>query len=343
MKTIERLKEKALILLGSAFLSIAASSCESIYDDTQDCDPYYYLTFVYDMNMDFADAFNEKVNSVEVFVFDSDTGELVDKIKEAGDVLKNEDYKMRLYLKPGNYEFITWCGLENNEDHFRLSDNINSQSDIFCRMDRQKDSDGSSYQNINLHSLFHGKISAKLEDIPGDHVFTIPLIKDTNNINFSLQELSGNELDPERFSIKININNGLMAYDNTVIEDEGIEYRPYHQSWGSASVETKADGDQSRHDIVVAEMSTARLIASHNPIIEVIDNEKDRTVYSIPLVTWALMLKSESYSSMGNQEYLDREDEYNVILYVNDTSGNYIAASIMINSWRLVLNDTELH
>ena len=343
MKTIKRLKEKALIILCGTFLSIAASSCESIYDDTKDCEPYYYLNFVYDMNMDFADAFNEKVNSVEVYVFDSATGELVDKIKESGDVLKKEDYKMRLHLPPGNYDFITWCGLENNEGHFQLSDNITSPRDIFCRMDRKKASDGSSFQNINLHSLFHGKISAKLEDIPGDHVFTMPLIKDTNNINFSLQELSGKELDPERFTIKLSINNGLMGYDNTVIEDEKIEYNPYYQAWGSAYVDTKADDGQTRHDIVVAEMSTARLISSHNPMIEVIDNEKDRTVYSIPLVKWVLMLKSQNYSSMGDQEYLDREDEYNVILYVNDDSDLYVAVSIMINSWRIVLNEGELH
>lgn len=343
MKTIKTLKHKAIILTAGAIMSFGATGCESIYDKTQDCDPYYYLNFVFDMNMDFADAFSEKVNSVEVYVFNSDTGELVDKINESGDVLKNEDYKMRLYLQPGNYDFITWCGLENNEGHFLLSDNINSPEDIFCRMDRQKSPDGSSFQNINLHPLFHGKISAKLEDIPGDHIFPMPLIKDTNNINFSLQELSGKELDPDRFSIKINIDNGLMGFDNTVIQDEGIEYQPYHQAWGSATVASKADGDDIRHDIVVAEMSTARLIANQNPMIQVIDNERNKTVYSIPLVKWALMLKSEKYSSMGNQEYLDREDEYNVILYVNGDTESYVAVSIMINSWRMVLNDTELH
>lgn len=346
MKTVKTLKHKAIIFTAGTLLSLGASGCESIYDKTQDCDPYYYLSFVYDMNMDYADAFSAKVNSVEVYAFDSETGELAGKFMDSGAALAQEGYKMRVDLQPGkSYDFIAWCGLENNEGHFKLSDNITTAEDILCRMDRQKSSDGSAFQNINLHPLFHGKVSAKFEDIPGDHVFNVPLIKDTNNINFSLQELSGEELDPERFSIKINIDNGLMNFDNTVLKDEGIEYYPYYQASGSASVDTKAEGDESKHDLVVAEMSTARLIASHNPMIQVIDNEKNKTVYSIPLVKWALMLKSQNYSSMGDQEYLDREDEYNVILYVNGNSESdiYIAASVMINSWRIVLNDTELH
>lgn len=344
MKAIERFKQKAVILACGALLSLGVSSCESIYDKTQDCDPYFYLNFVYDMNMDYADAFSEKVNSVEVFVFDNETGELVGKFKDSGAALQREGYKMRLYLEPGNYDFITWCGLEDNEDHFLLTDNVRNQEDIFCRMGRERNSEGLATQDKKLHSLFYGKISAKLEDKPGDHVYTVPLIKDTNNINFSLQDISGKELDPKRFTVKLHINNGLMAFDNTVLDDEEIECIPYYQAWGTASVGSKADDEITRHDIVVAEMSTARLIAEHDPYIQVIDNNQSETVYSIPLVKWILMSKSEEYSYMDDQEYLDRVDDYNVILYVNGDTNRYIAIAVEINSWKLVLKeDEELH
>lgn len=342
MKAIEMLKRKAILFGFGALLCMGATGCESIYDKKEDCDPYYYLQFDYNMNMDFAHAFSSKVNSVEVYVFDSHTGELVDKLKDSGPDLKQEGYKMRLYLQPGDYDFIAWCGLENNEGHFFLPDFIHSPEDAYIRMDRNRDSEGKAVQDKNLNSLFHGKISATLEDTPGDHIYTVPLIKDTNSINFSLQDISGKELDPERFTIKFHANNGMMAYDNTVLDDEEIVYSPYYQAWGSASVGSKADDETiTRHDVVVAEMATSRLIESHDPYIEVIDNAQMETIYSIPLVKWALMLKSDNYSSMGNQEYLDREDEYNVLLYINGDTNKYIATLVIINSWRMVLNDDE--
>lgn len=343
MKLIKTLKHKAVILACGALMSIGVSGCESIYDKTQDCDPYFYLRFVYDMNMDYADAFGPKVNSVEVYVFDAATGEYVAKFRDSGAALKQEGYKMRIDLKPGNYEFIAWCGLEDNEGHFMVPSDIQKPQDVSCTMARDRDADGLAIQDKNLYSLFHGKISAELPDTPGDHIYTVPLIKDTNNINFSLQDISGKDLDPERFTIKFHVNNGAMAYDNTVLDDEMIEVRPYYQAWGSAAVGSKAEVEPvTRHDVVVAEMSTARLIESHDPYIEVIDNARMETIYQIPLVKWALMLKSDNYSKMGNQEYLDREDEYNVILYVNGDTNTYMAVVIEINSWRLVLNDNEV-
>ena len=65
------------------------------------------------------------------------------------------------------------------------------------------------------------------------------------------------------------------------------------------------------------------------------------------------MLKSEKYSGMNDQEYLDREDEYNIMVYLQkegndnpdipDDSSEYTAVSIYINGWRIVHHDnTEL-
>ncbi|MCH5237528.1 MAG: FimB/Mfa2 family fimbrial subunit [Muribaculaceae bacterium] len=325
-------------------IMIGAASCESIYDKEQNCDPVYRLRFVFDMNMDYADAFSSKVNSVSLYVFEASTGDLKATYNESGAVLKKEGYTMLLDLNPGDYEFIAWCGLEGNEGHFNVSQEISNLRDIGCSITKDRDSNGKAIVDKELYSLFHGRLKAELPDDREEHLYTMSLVKNTNNVNLSIQEISGKSLDPSRFTVKLRANNGIMDYDNSVLDDEEIEYSPYRIKGGSAHVGTKGEEDNT-HDLVLAEMSTARLIAKSNPSVEIYDNEKESTVYSIPLVKWALMLKSEQYSYMGDQEYLDREDEFNIILYVNETpdDADYLAVSVLINSWRIVLNnDSEL-
>lgn len=330
--------QKILAKILPAFFILGFASCESIYDKEVDCDPYYYIKFVYDMNMDYANAFHTKVNSVELFVFSKDTGELVWQNSESGEVFAQEGYRMRVYIQPGDYDFVAWCGLENNEDHFTIPADIAKKEDLSCTMAREYDDDGTPFQNKNLYSLFHGRLEATLEDLPGDHVYEMPLIKDTNNINFSLQEVNGNPIDPADYEIKMTAKNGAMAFDNSLSDDQDILFKPYRQVSGAAFMQGRADDDASDgKNVVLAEIATSRLIANHNPMIEVRDVKNNWTIYSVPLVKWALMLKSEQYSRMGNQEYLDREDEFNVVLYFN--SQKYLAISVMINGWHMVIND----
>lgn len=329
----------------SVVMLMAAAACEPIYEAEGDCDPAYYLEFVYDMNMDYADAFAAKVPSVSVYAFDAATKELVGVYSDQGEALGREGYRMKLDIDPGAYEFVAWCGLADNEGHFTVPGGVQRLDEIGCTLSREHDAAGRAFLEKDLHALFHGKIAATLPDDSREHTYTVPLIKNTNNINLSLQEISGDPLDPDRFDIRLTARNGRMAFDNALVEDEEIDFLPYVKRWGTAEVEnTKADdGETVRHDVIVTEMATSRLVADEEPTIEIFDNEAGEVLYSIPLVKWALMLKSQQYRSMGDQEYLDREDEYNVILYVKAEPDYFMAVGVMINGWRLVINDdTEL-
>jgi hypothetical protein len=44
---------------------------------------------------------------------------------------------------------------------------------------------------------------------------------------------------------------------------------------------------------------------------------------------------------MSDQEYLDRQDEYNMTFFL-DEFGNWASSRIIINSWNVILQDTEL-
>ena len=332
-------------------LLIMMAACEPLFDGETGCEPSYYIEFVYEMNMDRADAFAKKVSSVSLYAFDSATGVLARIFTDSGEALSREGYRMRLDLVPGNYDFVAWCGLEGNGGDFTVSSAVTGLADTGCSLSRARDAGGRAFVDRDLHALFHGKISANLPYDNDEHVYTMPLVKNTNNINLSIQDISGKAIDPDRFDIRLTAGNGEMAFDNTLLEDEEIDFFPYVKRSGTATVYgSKADDAVLHNDLIVTEMSTARLIADKDVHIDIFDNEAGSAVYSIPLVKWALMLKSQQYSRMGDQEYLDREDEFNIILYVKgeheiipDIPEYYLAVSVLINSWRIVLNDgTEL-
>ena len=83
-------------------------------------------------------------------------------------------------------------------------------------------------------------------------------------------------------------------------------------------------------------------MANHTCRINIVDKQKDKVVFSIPLVQWALMLRSANHASMGDQEYLDREDEYNLMVFLADNSNGWTAMEIFINGWHIINYDTEL-
>jgi hypothetical protein len=63
-------------------------------------------------------------------------------------------------------------------------------------------------------------------------------------------------------------------------------------------------------------------------------------VCRIPLADYALLVKGNYRKEMSDQEYLDRQDEYTMTFFLDE--GEWVSSVIYINSWRVVLNDTEL-
>lgn len=323
-------------------LALSACNDSFLYDGEGNCEKHYFVEYVFDMNMQYADAFASKVNSVSLYIFDEETGRLEAVYNESGDALKQPGYKMEIEVLPGKYELVAWCGLEGNEGHFTLPDDIEVREDAHCTMGRERDSEGNALQNNFLHPLFHGRISAEFpETESGEYTVTIPLVKDTNNINLSLQHVGGQSLTSDMFTVTMTEGNGHMAHDNTLIDDEDVIYSPWHVTDGNVDISgSRAEGEDTPLNFFKAEISTARLLADRSPRINIVDNATGNTVYSIPIIKWALQLRSEQHSGMEAQEYLDREDEYNVMLYLdNKEDKGWIAASIFINGWRVVTHD----
>lgn len=346
---MQRIFRYAINAVAAVLLTVGMTSCSNmIYDDEGDCDPHYYLQFVFDRNMFYndqyqigADAFAAQVGSVDVYLFDAETGDFVARFSDEGERLRERGYRLPVDVKPGEYDIVAWCGLADNEDHFTIPETVDNISDLKCRMARDIDENHITYSDKCLNALFHGRITHSFPNTEGDHYATIYLTKDTNYIQLAMQHKSG-PLDEKRFDITLEDANGYLDYDNSLLDDTNIQYRPWYQKGGVVDMgDTTRAEDAENEDygtgFLVAELATSRLMADHNPLLVVRDKEADKVVFSIPLVKYLLMMKSQRYSRMGDQEYLDRESEYEIMVFLEDTEG-WLAAEIVINGWHVVDN-----
>jgi len=82
------------------------------------------------------------------------------------------------------------------------------------------------------------------------------------------------------------------------------------------------------------------LVMENNPVLTITNGEGEK-VLSIPLIDYALLVKGFYNRDMDNQEYLDRQDEFNMTFFL-DEDDRWVDSYIIINSWKVVLNNEDL-
>ena len=328
------------VMLATLLFTLSTSSCENnlIYEGEGDCGTYYNISFKYDYNMKYADAFAKEVKSVALFVFDTNDT-LVERVTVADEAaVAAEGFSIPLNLAAGDYELLAWAGLGNEESFSLLANVVEGQTKKQDLQVMLNSSNGTSERD--LKPLYHGAMALTVTSEPGTYNETISLVKDTNVIRILLQQ-SSDTIVAEKFRFEITADNGLLNYDNNVVAGNEILYTPWSVSSGTANT---ASVEKSRTDavsVVVAELTINRMIDGKSPILTVWNNEENKKVLSIPIADYALLVKGYYNSQMSAQEYLDRQDEYNMTFFL-DEDGTWLSASIIINSWNVVLNHTIL-
>lgn len=332
---------------------LAMSSCDNwLYEEEGDCSVYYRLKFRYDMNLKWADAFANEVTSIHLYAFDK-SGVLAWQKAEQIVPGTVENYSMLLDLPAGDYKLLAWCGLQNDGEHdesfsvpeARVGETRMEQ--LQCALNRQHDESG-AYSNEHLYRLFHGvlDVSLPVNDDGGSYEYIMSLIKNTNHIRVILQHLSGVDLNKDDFIFRIDDENGLMAYDNELLEDENINYRP----WDVQNVEAGIgmDGNRAVSNVkgLVADFTVGRLIETHRKkMILAIDTKDGKKVARIPVMDYALMGKEyyekEYRYPMNERQFLDRLDECVMTLFL-DENNNWVSSVIQILSWRVVLSNVDI-
>ena len=337
---------RRIILALSMVVTMAAlSSCDNglIFEGEGDCGIYYRIRFKYDYNIKYADAFANEVNSIALYIFDENdilVNEITTTDKQA---LSSGTFEIPLELEPGNYTLLAWGGLMNEESFDMLAETtvgVTKLQELQVKMHRQHNANGEANVSDDLLPLFHGTMPLEVSDIPGTYNETMSLMKNTNVVRILLHEMSGHNVDADKFIFEIHDSNGLYDWDNTLLEDEMITYSPWRQSTGSAEME-----DYTRAittvNVALAELTIGRMMAGESPVLHIKNRETGEDVFRIPVADYALLVKGHYRENMSDQEYLDRQDEYTMTFFLDE--GEWVSSFIYINSWRVVLNDTGLN
>lgn len=342
MNNLLRKTVRAVMGAALAVASLAGmTSCGAINDDLPPCPQGVSLRFVFDYNMLYADAFQTQVDCLTLFVYDSD-GNYVATRTESSSVLADKNWRMVIDLPAGKtYHFVAYGGMECDKSTFHfLSEPAagSTLSQLGVEMDaRCIDAN----PGVDLHPLFYGDLDLAIDPKALDYTEgTVYMMKDTNQIRILLQNVDGTPVDPADFDFTITDNNTLFNYANDVVPTaEGITYAPWYT--GQASAGTDTDGS-TEVVLAVAQFATSRLMAGSGARLTVSDRRNGESVLSIPLVNYLLLLKSENPDlvNMAPQEFLDREDTWRMILFLDN--GRWLDTRIIINDWVVRLNNAEL-
>ena len=355
MKLLAYIRKLALSSLGmlavSAFMLTACDS--TIYDYEGD------LGFRYDMNMKFVDAFSTEVKSVSLFVFDS-AGKFVKSFESTVDAMASNNYMMDVDLAPGKYSLLAWCGLNDGLHSYdvpSLTPGSSTMEELKNTLKRQAADDGTAVVG-EIDQLYHGIAEADFPDEEGVHIAIVPLMKDTNRVKVVLQNLSENTMSVDDYKIFITAENGKLDYDNSLMKDELLTYEPYFTQEGASEiiVTTRADedgeaeqpADGKKYNLLMSEMNLSRMVKNwQTPYKLHITDADGNNIITVSLVELFLLVKGKENQSMDDQEYLDREDDYNMTFFLYDAGGpdeekkTYVGAEIIINGWNIVMQDVD--
>lgn len=316
-------------------------SCGMMDDVGDDCSTQKRIYFRYDYNMLYADAFPNEVKTLTLYAFD-DSGTIVYTRRASTDSIIAKGYMDVSDLPSGRYNFQVWAEGEQRHADTYLYGAGNTQTALTAAINRS----GAEIPH-DLTPLYYGRLdNADFTDFRtrGRREATIYLMKDTEVFRIVLQNTSGDSLRAEDFSFSITDNNGSLDADNNIVTPaDTLTYRAWAQYSGSAGISA---GDNAATvtgvNAVVAEITTNRLVREgHQMRLHVVRRSDGETIIDLPLTDACLLVKGNYNRSMSDQEYLDRQDTWNFIFFL-DANHNWLAARIYVQSWMVVLQHADL-
>ena len=335
------------------FALLAAASCDSIYENDADCSTKFKFVFtrhrqaLHAVNGQVANAFGSSVGSVHLFVYNSETGELVCEKFERTDNLKTETELnigtgtepcfMAVDLAPGNYHIVAWCGLEENDQNNAFSLTSADTRAEYAECGVKLTTDGRPVNHEKYEAVYHGIVN-KVTVNNGGAVVPVELTKNTNDIAVWVQHTSSS-FSPEDYEVVYTDANGTMKFDdNSLSRTDRLEYHAHTSSVLTTSMEY--NGAEIEAGALVTHLSTSRLMEANrnNARLEVRNRQGGNTVFSIPFIEY--VLEMQSFTSDA-QYYLDCEDTYNCSFYLSGEGETWTSARIIINNWVRVPDQTD--
>uniref|UniRef100_UPI004027F161 FimB/Mfa2 family fimbrial subunit n=1 Tax=Phocaeicola vulgatus TaxID=821 RepID=UPI004027F161 len=300
----------------AAIMAFCSVSCSTVTEELPPCE--HYIGFSYDYNMMYTDAFGAEVKKLDVYVFDEDD-RFVKRYSDEAVTSFGDGYCIRCDLPAGKYRLVAWAGRYARS--YEFTEEVTLPQELTVRMKRKAD----GTQDEELDALWHGEAEMVIEE-NAYGITEVSLAKVTNKFRIVVQGADGVPLKDENISFAITADNGFVAHDNSLLPDEMVVYRPYFSTWQDLG----EGGTVS--EVVAAELNTMRLMEDAGMKLNIFCDDGEQ-IADINLVKYLLLTKMEGYD-MTAQEYLDRQDEYVMIFFLQkDSTGKYFVAEIKINDW----------
>jgi len=324
-------------VLVALLAAVALSSCERIFEDLDPCLHGVSLRFVYDYNMEYANAFPNQVDCLTLYIYD-ENDDYVDTRIVTGTELQDENYRMKLDLPDGKYHFVAYGGIACEKSSFTVNTST-KRTELKTRLNADC---LSLPERKLLHDMFWGELT--METAESYNEGTVKMMKNTNGIRIVLQQVAGGIVNAEDFDFEITDDNTLFDYDNDLLPVTDVTYTPWVKGQARTGASVIVPGvAPDPIEVAYAELSVPRLMARNSPRLVVKRHADKATVIDIPLNKYLLLMQSDRYD-MGDQEYLDRESRWTLFFFLKNNDGNdsWLNTCIVVNDWVVRINDVEL-
>lgn len=343
---LKRLSKAFAVLMLLLFAGIGLTGCNAILDDEPEpCPEGLQIRFVYDYNLERANAFPAQVDCLTVHFYDSE-GNYVMTRTETTDILSDEDYRMVVDLPEGEYRIVAYGGAECGQasfSHTQVPAAGSKDTDLGMYLKPECLEPGNP--KGHLHDHFYGSLNVTVKRALERPTVTVKMMKNTNHFRFILQHMTYEPLDGNDYEFKITDDNTLFDHKNMLIDNGTVTYTPW--STGSIKVGTAIPADDIDNpdvaepeevQIAYADMSTSRLMTMRSPRLTVTHKESGTELISIPLNNYLLALRSDHFSWCGKQEFLDRKSDWQLFFFLDDPR-HWNSAFIRIDDWVVRIND----
>lgn len=339
MSVIKSLQTQGMRLAVVIMMMTALAACDDfIFDEEGDCTPHYHIGFRYTKNVLNADAFGSQVTDINLYVFRKD-GSLALHKTDSRELTEDNEYSMEVDLPPGSYDLLAWCGgkpISDSATAFVIDndDSPASPEALGAYLPLRKECNR-WVSDSDILPFFHAYMDdVVLPDTYGVVDITpLSLTKDTNHISVMLQSTDGCKINPDNIILSLEGAADRLTWLNMPENGTSFEFLPW--SARALTLETAEETGSGLPDGMLAEFSTGRLMADSKQRLTLSEKATGKTILSIPLVEYLLLVKDMYANATSAQDYLDRIDDYSLVFFV--TGGmEWEKSRIIINGWRIV-------
>lgn len=312
-------------------------SCDRLHEDLEPCKTGVRLRFVYDYNMEFADAFASQVDCLSLLVYDKD-GNYLRTVTASEVQTHDENWRMDIDLPAGQYSLLAYGGMECEKSSFDFVPQPESVSEQSLEVVMKSEYLTRS-NDKPLHHLFYGRLDLLIPPAGNGTTYTeatVYMKKDTNDIRILLANDRGQSTDADDFEFTITDNNTRLNWLNIPVDTDNSTYYP----WIKGNSTVGVNDDNIPVQVAFAELSTSRLMADSHAMLYINRVSDGKEVVRIPLVNILLLLRSERFSNMKPQEFLDRQSRWNLTFFLTG-EGEWLKSEILINDWVVRINNID--